>query len=146
VILVTAAIGAWLLRPGHPPSQAMAFNGVHLGDQIADLEKQWGPPDFKNARAKYQQWEHPLTQLRYDDGGFVIEVGGSGMGVLTRGDKVLLRCGTGREEDILPIFGPPPRGVADNFYRYPGLVIHCGSESQGVRNISNIQLVQNQVY
>lgn len=140
LVVLAAAVAAWLTRPVLPADERLAFNGVHLGDNVADLEKTWGPPDFQNPQARFQQWEHPLTQLHYDERGVVVEVGGSGMGVLTRGDRSLLQCGTALEKDIVPLFGSPPGGVKDNFYRYPGLVIHCGSESQGVRNVSHIQL------
>ena len=140
LIVLVAAVAAWLTRPVPPADERLAFNGVHLGDHLADLEKKWGPPDFKNPPAHFQQWEHPLTQLHYDDRGVVVEVGGSGTGLLTRGERPLLQCGVALEKDIVPLFGPPPAGVKDNFYRYPGLTIHCGSESQGVRNVSHIQL------
>lgn len=142
VIVVAAAAAAIWLNYRSPSSGKLAFNGVSLGDNIADLEKHWGPPDFKNPKARYQQWEHPLTQLHYDEHGVVVEVGGSGTGLLTRGDRPLLRCGLALEKDIVPLFGPPPEPIKENFYRYPGLTIHCGSESQGVRNVSHIQLGQ----
>ena len=141
-------VEAGVYHPGPPP---LAFNGVKVGDRIADLEARLGPPNFKNSEARYQQWEQPLTQMSYNEQGVVTEVGGSGTGTLTRGDVVLMRCGFAREADVIAVFGDPPAGPKDNFYTYPGLsvddqgstcdlIIHCGSESEGLRSVSHIQL------
>lgn len=148
VVLVAALMG-WR---SHRPAAPLAFNGVKVGDRIADLEARLGPPDFKNPTAHYQQWEHPLTQLSYDPQGTVIEVHGSGMGLLTQGDRTLLQCGVAEEQDVLKVFGPPPGGPQDRFYRYPGaapdgsqdITIHCGSESQGKLTVSHIGLGREQ--
>ena len=109
VILVASYLG-WRASRSPQPREPLAFNGVRVGDKVSDLEARLGPPDFKNAAAHYQQWEHPLTQLSYNAQGTVIEVHGSGMGVLTRGDRILLQCGVAEDQDILKVFGPPPAG------------------------------------
>jgi hypothetical protein len=125
---------AGIYRPDGPP---LEFNGVRAGEKLVDLESRLGPPDFKNPQALYQQWEHPLTQIHYDRSGVVVEVGGSGRGVLRQGDQVLLRCGD-KEQAITKVFGPSqPSGA---LYRYPGVEIFCGSEGPEGRWISNIQL------
>ena len=148
VIMLVAALLGWQASRSRQSAAPFALNGGRGGDKVSDLEARLGPPDFKNATAHYQQWEHPLTQLSYDPQGTVIEVHGSGMGVLTRGDRILLQCGVAEDKDILKVFGPPPGGPKDQFYRYPGpapdgsqdLTIHCGSESQGKLTVSQIGL------
>lgn len=161
LILLVVAVSARLLQPAPSPpapdsqgfladGPSLSFNNVRPGEKLVDLEARLGPPDFKNAQARYQQWEAPLTQLNYSDQGIVLGVGGSGTGVLRQGDRVLLRCGYALERDVVAVFGPPPGGPRENFYRYPGLrwgggyrvdlAVHCGSESEGVRSVSHIQL------
>ena len=66
VVLVASLLG-WRASRSHQPPEPLAFNGVQVGDKIADLEARLGPPDFKNPQAHYQQWEHPLTQLSYNE-------------------------------------------------------------------------------
>ena len=146
-LLVVVAVAAWWFGRAQPsaglhydPGGArLTFNGVKPGDSLADLEKRWGPPDFKNPQASFQQWERPLTQMHYNKQGLVVDVEGSGTGLLRQGEVELLRCGD-PEERVEAVFGAPATH-RDNFYRYPfGLVIHCGSESQGKRWVSHIQL------
>lgn len=147
VVLLASLLG-WRASRSHQNPEPLAFNGVHVGDRVADLEARLGPPDFKNPQAHYQQWESPLTQLSYNEQGTVIEVHGSGMGLLTQGDRILLQCGVAEDKDVLKVFGPPPAGPEKQFYRYPGLApdgsqdltIHCGSQSQGRFTVSHIGL------
>ena len=147
VVLVAALLG-WQANRPRPSSGPFAFNGVRVGDKVSDLEARLGPPSFKNPAVHYQQWENPLTQLSYDPQGTVIVVHGSGMGVLTQGDRILLQCGVAEAQDVLKVFGPPPGGVQARFYRYPGpapdgsqdITIHCGSESLGKLTVSNIAI------
>lgn len=108
----------------------------------------WAPPTFRNPSARYQQWEQPLTQIRYDRQGVIVEVGGSGTGVLCQGDLELIRCGE-PEEAVARAFG---KGEAvNNLYRYPvtpypgigrGIFVEifCGSQSGSKRWVSHLQL------
>lgn len=115
------------------------FNGVKPGDSLNDLEARLGPPDFRNPQASYQQWEKPLTQVKYDAQRNVIEVGGSGTGDLSRGGVVVLNCGE-PEGRIVQMLGKPAK-FTGTLYTYPdGLTIDCGSVQGQQRYISHIQL------
>ena len=159
IFVVTALLG-WFLgsrpAPQKPPSPSpeagcrylpegppLAFNGVKPGDRVAEIEVRLGPPDFRNPTAHFQQWERPLTQISYSDQGVITEVAGSGRGVLTQGDRVLLRCGD-EEEVVARVFGPAH--PVENLYRFilpapaPRVEIHCGSQSADKSWVSHISL------
>ena len=150
VVLAVVALGATFYAHRTPPRPYLTFNGVKPGDRVTDIEARMGKPDFRNPTAHFQQWEHPLTQIKYDEQGVIIEVAGSGRGVLRRGDAVLLTCGD-REDEVALVLGKAGPSEKD-FYHYPGhpatdtdheepdLKIHCGSHSEGQSWVSHIQL------
>ena len=157
VILAVVAVGATFYTHTTPPRPYLTFNGVKPGDRVSHIEARLGKPDFRNPSAHFQQWEHPLTLIKYDDQGLITEVAGSGRGVLRRGDRVLLTCGD-REDEVAIALGKEPQPATpqesrrEDFYSYPGhpatdreheepdLKVHCGSHSEGPSWVTHIQL------
>lgn len=126
--------------PDGPP---LALNGVRPGDDLDAVEQWFGPPNFSNPRANFQQWEEPLTQVHYvvkEDGRRFVETVEGG-GALTQGVRVLLSWGetaAAAEE----VFGLPlERAQEGRQLIFKDLRVWCGSPDwDGHRRISVLSL------
>lgn len=133
--MVVMACGVLMvLLPGSEPKVEkmvrLEFNGIYLGQNVAEIERRLGPPNFTWDHSSSQQWEprrgwFTRIQYRTDDDGSRWVVSVEGTGVLTLGGEKLVAFGDPKAL-MLKNLGPAPQIEDSALHRYDGFVINCG--------------------